>query len=509
MAEASTPSAVLVRYLRTGDPTTEHAKKVWGSIVRARGFTPTFGEWWQCSCDHTHGAPPRIPFVPPDANVALHIFDSVMLAFRQFEADLFKASRLYARHRREQNPNLIFQDIGQFTSKGVDVLAKVKTARITEVRPDEQALVLERAFPLEPDRPVYCNGQTLAVIHHDEDCLWVEDVNCISVGMAVSQPTYLGANDELFDAFVHAWKEMWGRHQNVPSEKWQDILAFPHAHMPRNHFDWPSIDASSLRQCIAHKKATTSAGLDGVTMQDLKALPCAALQNFVSMFHHAEATGDWPTLVVAGRVTCLAKIDEPLTPFDFRPITVLGLLFRCWGTFHSKHALRMLDDLLPAGLFGSRPKCYAGQVWSQLLWTIEFAYASDLPLSGIVADIRKAFNYLPRAVVFEACALLGLPFRVLKAWAGALVLMPRRFQINGELSQPTFSTCGLPEGCAMSCVGMMAIDVLYHLWMRAFFPMCQPISYVDDWQILVPQPGSVRPVFACLDRLVADQVATK
>ena len=62
--------------------------------------------------------------------------------------------------------------------------------------------------------------------------------------------------------------------------------------------------------------------------------------------------------VIAGRVTCLAKQAAPESALDFRPITVLG-----WGTYHAKRAIRALDPLLPTGLFGSRPKCFEGQVY--------------------------------------------------------------------------------------------------------------------------------------------------
>ena len=175
-------------------------------------------------------------------------------------------------------------------------------------------------------------------------------------------------------------------------------------------------------------------------------------------------------------------------------------MYRCWGTFNARHIIQQLDEHLPPGLFGSRPQRFAGQVWSQLLWSIEQAYEQEIHLSGIIADIQKAFNYLPRLVVFECCALVGIPFHVLRAWAGALTIMPRRFQINGALSPPAYSNCGLPEGCALSCVGMMVIDMVYHAWMSHFFPMCQPLSYVDDWQVLMTNPGFLQPALQCLER---------
>jgi hypothetical protein len=129
---------------------------------------------------------------------------------------------------------------------------------------------------------------------------------------------------------------------------------------------------------------------------------------------------------------------------------------------------------------------------------VEFAYETHTPLCGIVADIQKAFNFLPRVVVIESCAILGIPFPVLKGWAGALAIMERRFQLNGSLSPAAPSSCGLPEGCALSCVGMMVVDVLFHEWMTHFFPLCQPLTYVDDWQVLVLDPERLQPVFECL-----------
>ena len=491
-----------IRYVKANDVCSAHAKMVWGSIVRAKGFPPCFADWWLQCAFRTHGSPMSMPFVAPCWQMAERILDTVMLAFRDFESELFKASRLYARHRRENNPNMIFQDLGNHSPKGVDILTRAAVAHVQEIRTEDSSLVLDSPVTFSVDKPVYCNGRALEIVHHEADCTWVADVMDVEVGMPVSQPSHLGTHEDLFDAFVTAWTEMWGRHRNIPEDRWHTILNFARQYVPRQSFNWPPLAADTLRQCILHKKSTTTAGLDGVTIEDLKAMPTAALLNFVDLFHHAEAVGEWPVQVVAGRVSCIAKTEDPQHALDFRPITVLGLLYRCWGTYNSKHAIRLMDASLPEGLFGSRPQCFAGQVWSQLLWTIELAYSADLPLSGIVADIRKAFNYLPRTVVFEACALLGLPFRVLRAWAGALSTMPRRFQIRGAVSPPVHSTCGLPEGCAMSCVGMIAIDVLYHLWMRLYFPLSQPLSYVDDWQLLVPHPAAIQPVFDCLDRLV-------
>ena len=431
--------------------------------------------------------------------MAQSIFESVCLALRQLETELQKSSRLYSRLKRDSNPNAIFHDLRTHSDQGVHVLLQPQPAKVLEVRPDDMSIVLDKPMQFDLDEPIVCNGLPLPVIYAEHDCVWVQSLEGLAVGHAVTQLARIGTDDDLFHAFLNAWKAMWERHAQVPQHRWNTILDFARLHLPRLKFSWPKITVDMLGHCISHKKAATAGGLDGVTLRDLKAMPCSALQNFVAIFEHAELTGLWPTQIVSGRVACIAKTPEPSRALDYRPITVLGLLYRCWGTYHSRQIIQRLDAHLPTGLFGSRPQRFAGQVWSQLLWTIEQAYEQGIQLSGIIADIQKAFNFLPRPVVFECCALVGIPFHVLRAWAGALTIMPRRFQINGALSPPALSNCGLPEGCALSCVGMMVVDMVYHAWMTHFFPLCQPLSYVDDWQVLMMSPDFVKPALQCLE----------
>lgn len=488
-----------VRHISAQSPGTAHAFKLWGSILRAPGFSPGFAEWWK-DCKHrTHGAPNVIPALPPALCLSVPIFESFALAFREFENELHQASRSYARHRRESNPNAIFHDLRSGHSRGVDALIQPLSATVCEVRPDEGMIVLDHPTPFDGSKHVCINGEAFEVIHADHDAIWAESLENVPIGAKVSQLKCRGTDEELFQLFLDAWKQMWGRHQKVPHSRWSVIFQFAKDHLPQHRMSWPPIAVPDLHACISQKNKATSAGLDGVTLSDLRAMPEAALSNFVDMFSHAEQSGEWPQQVIAGRVTCLPKKECPLDALDFRPITVLGLLYRCWGTYHARHAIRAIECILPVGLFGSRPQCYAGQVWSQLLWTIELAYEQGTALSGIMADIQKAFNFLPRLVIMESCAILGFPFDVLKGWTGALSSMPRRFQIHGSLSAPAYSTCGLPEGCALSCVGMMVVDILFHKWMTHFFPLCQPLTYVDDWQVLVTDPSRLQPVYACLE----------
>ena len=161
-----------------------------------------------------------------------------------------------------------------------------------------------------------------------------------------------------------------------------------------------------------------------------------------------------------------------------------------------------MESRLPDCLFGSRPGHYAAQVWARLLWTIEVSFVNQVALSGLIADLQKAFNVIPRLATFEIASHVGIPGKVMLGWAAALSQMSRRFVIQGSLSEGIGSVTGFPEGCALSCKAMLLIDVTFQAWMDAFFPLCQAITYVDDWQLVCCHPGLIEGAKQCLDRFV-------
>lgn len=493
--------------------TTKHASdapspygvKVWGAVLRGKGFKPSFADWWKESQYKTAGAPQVLPCVPPPAALAQEIFDSMAMAVRALESTLISESRSYARQRREVNPCLIFKDLKQPGHDGAALLAKSIRATINHVCAEDCCITFDEPVEWQLSKPVFSGGKQLSIIHADHDCMWLETVDFLEPGMPVVQTLCSGSVPELHDAFVNTWRARWLRHLDVPLARWQAILSFARSHLPKGGFTWAPCGVTELKNAIKNKRATTSCGLDGVSVSDLKHMPVCALHNFCAIFAEAESTGHWPPQMINGRVACLPKIADPKTALDFRPITILGLLYRCWGSYHAKQALRAIDGALPPTLFGSRPGCFASQVWAQLMWSIEHSYAQDIELCGIVADVQKAFNFLARPVVTEILAWVGIPMQVLVGWTGAVQTFTRRFQVRGSLSEPVLSVTGYPEGDALSCLAMVAVDWVFHAWTLHFFPLCQPITYVDDWQLLCCQPAALAQLQAVLQDF-ADQV---
>ena len=153
---------------------------------------------------------------------------------------------------------------------------------------------------LVPGTPIFINGiqQDVTYIHENE--IWLPSVEGIDVGSEVRQSSFCGAANDLFDIFEKEWKARWDRHKDVPPSQWSQICEFARQNLHPIPCTLPVLNAQSLRVEIARKKKRCASGLDGVSLQDLKAMPDTVLTAFCHVFAQAELTGVWPSQLVTG-----------------------------------------------------------------------------------------------------------------------------------------------------------------------------------------------------------------
>ena len=154
-----------------------------------------------------------------------------------------------------------------------------------------------------------------------------------------------------------------------------------------------------------------------------------------------------------------------------------------------------MSDALDPMLLGNRSGKQAADVWRYLLDCVEDSVVSSTAASGLILDLEKAFNTLPRAPTLMAAKLLGLSMPVLRAWAGALSNMARHFHVRGSYSGALMSDCGFPEGCGLSCLAMVAVDQMFHVWVSKSQELAVAVTYVDNWELLLGDPSRVTEVF--------------
>lgn len=153
-----------------------------------------------------------------------------------------------------------------------------------------------------------------------------------------------------------------------------------------------------VRSIAAGKKAKAEIGLDGVSRQDVLHLCSSEMASVTSIFRRAHHSGDWPAQLVQGQVKSLAKKDRPGGVGGFRPITIFSFIYRLWSSIASQHWLWHASTIMDSRLSGNRTGHRASHLWRAVLEEVEEAHGSGYHVGGIVFDLEKAFNTLPRVV---------------------------------------------------------------------------------------------------------------
>ena len=486
-----------VRLTAAPNPTLEHRDhtvSLWQSILRAPGFAPSFAIWWS-NRNLAVGEPAQLPEYPPTVDIASLIFHAVQWETSILESSLQKKHGKKIVSKSGEGMAQVYATVRRDAPQPVEVLLQSIHSQVSAIDHDTCAIELDTPQCFDPHKPIRCGQHVLQPIVVTDDKIWVEHLPEVRPGELVIQEQFKGNLGEIFEAFTIQWKQRWGRHADLLLSHWEGILSFARQHLGAVAVAPPSFSVPQIRATVAHKKAKAAVGLDGVSRQDLLALGPNGMLSIESLLNRAHQDGQWPQQLLQGQITSLAKRSLPAGPEDFRPITVFSIIYRTWSTIISRYWIHHLTTIVDDHLFGNRASYRAAHLWRCILDEIESAHCTQSSVCGLVVDLEKAFNTLPRKITLAFAALAGLDQGSLRAWAGALGMMERRFAVMGSLSLPVSSSCGFAEGCGMSVVAMMLIDQVWHHWVRAQYQLCTPMSFVDNWEIVTTSPEAIEQVF--------------
>ena len=304
-------------------------------------------------------------------------------------------------------------------------------------------------------------------------------------------------------ALIDYWSPIWTREQREEAE---DIANWPRFWAVARGLESPCLetpvdlsDTAAWIHVARKLPVRKSTGVCGWSNHELRALPDAALADLAALFSRAGSAG-FPDWLMMARVAVLGKVQNATRPDQSRPITVLSNLYRLWARVFCQQVIREWSLRFPANILG----CLKGRSAADLAYWIqqvaESAIANQQPCSGFALDLKKAFNFLPRAPVAALLKKLGVPPRHVDFWMQSLQRLQRVFQVNGHLSPPVPSSTGLPEGDALSVVGMLAVAWVFSQVVDDFVVSK---SYVDNWCWSTDLVEGHAPAFAQLLDLVS------
>ena len=466
-----------------------HRQREWRAVLKASGFPSGFPLWWKNLSTKIYPAPEQLPDDVPPVDQLTAIFLTFELEFNQLESALKIEMVRKAKANRLLNPHKIFADVRKPPVSPVMLLDTTVKTEIVQVDQQSNSVVLDKPVPFDSTKPVIVGTESFEIQASNDTQLTIDRITeQIVPGATLRQEKFVGDLQELFQAFGKEWSKRWDRHKDLPPDHWSPILdcfkqIFPSC--PEQKF--PEITLELWRNTLRKKKARAATGPDAWSREDLLRLPDDLTIGLLQLLTSIEQGKPWPVTIITGLVFSLEKVVGASTVNQYRPITVFSLIYRTWSSIRAKQCLRHLLQFVPATCYGNIPQRSTTQVWLGIQSLIEQAALDQQLLSGVMVDIIKCFNHLPRLPIIEVCCHLGIPTGTLRAWGMALCQMQRRFVIRGSAGPALTSTTGCAEGCGLSVVGMLAINILVDFWVNVKLPQTTLWSYVDNLEITTPK----------------------
>ena len=429
-----------------------------------------------------HGVPAVIGSLP-DCAQAQAIFEDFHQNYRRLEA--WHARRrdevLTAKHA--ESSKHLFAALRPTKPPPLDTLTIRKDFEVLATDVEGCQVLLDAAPPCHGTSSFNVEGQLVDLRPMQGPLCKVaaDDIVLMQEGTVVEQEQFVSEPAQVFHEFIKLWQPRWNQHTGLEPAHWARVLNFTRFLRPVASFDFPPICATQWLQAVGRLKKKAARGPDAYARLDLLHMaPCHVAQLLQLLRRIELGQSEWPLQLLQGFVCAIDKLNGKTGADAYRPICLLSVIYRVWGSIRTKQLLRALRHQVPDEMFGFVPHRETADMWILLQAQIEAACSEGRAMVGCITDVVKAFNGLPRAPLLRAAARLGFPTCVLTPWIGFMSHVQRRFVMGEAVSAEVSSTSGFIEGDPLSVTAMSVATILFHHYMYHFEPRIQHASYVDN-----------------------------
>ena len=462
-----------------------YPEQLWSSILSAKGFAPSFIDWWPRRVSRLHGAPQTIEGMPCVAQANI-LYDDFHSNYRKLEAWHLRRRESVLAAKHAESSKLLFASLRPSRPPPLDTLVSQHSFEVLAVDPDSSQVQLDGAPPTSGSSRFSTDGLAVQLVPVEGALCQAqvpEDME-IQAGDVIEQEQFISEPNQVFQEFIKLWQPRWN--QAVSSEHWHRILNFTKFLRPIASFDFPHIGVAQWLGAVRRLKSTAARGPDAYARLDLLNMaPCYVEQLLLLLRAIEDGQQGWPQQLLQGLVFAVDKQNHKCGADAYRPIYLLSVIYRVWASIRTRQLLRALRQHVPDEMFGFIPGRETADMWILLQAQIELRCLTGQPFTGCMADVVKALNGLPRVPLLRAAARLGFPTCVLTPWTAFISRVQRRFLMGEAVSAPVTSTSTFIEGDPLSVTAMTVASVLFHNYMHHFEPRIQHASYVDNLSVTV------------------------
>ena len=216
---------------------------------------------------------------------------------------------------------------------------------------------------------------------------------------------------------------------------------------------------------VVQRKGVTAGSLDGWGWRDLKVLPVSWFDGLARILSMVEDLGVWPDGLLDAYITMIPKTDGDATPLGQRPLSVLPVVYRIWASARMCQLDGWFKSWVPDAVFSAGGGRGSVEAWKTSSLDIEevLTGVADSHVHLFVADVVKSFDTVDGCILDRVLSSLGLPGWFRHAYFEYHAHVRLRFKLASGLGEPWTRDGGIPQGCPLS---MMFIVALYLSWCR-------------------------------------------
>lgn len=478
--------------------------QTWQAIKHAKGFSPDFMTWWAVRPIQHPGVGTQLPDALPNVAFMNHIYEDFKDNYRSLEAWNLRHRAQVLKVAAKEQMRLAFRAVlGEAESKQVDSFTSSGAALLLAVDAATSQVHTDRDLQPSAEARWTLDGIPAQVRRLDV-CLFEVDCDILMTPQQELQFEQItGDTPTMLEQLSAFWRKRWNRDVLPGPADWQRILNFVRAFVPPMPLRLPPITVAQWDQINQRYNSRSASGPDAMDFHDLLCMPLPFKEGLVSLLNAIENGSQWPRQLLQGFGICIPKHNLASEISEFRPIVVLSQVYRSWSAIRARALLSHLSHFAPSGVKGFLPQRETGDIWHHIQMLVEVCLQQQLPISGVISDVKKAFESVPRGPLLQVALQLGLPAHVLNPWQRFLGAVQRRFLLHQQVGEAISSNHGMPEGDGLSVVGMTVIDLCWDFYQRCFAPATMPLSFVDNYEILAARCSDVLHGFGVLEEYMA------
>ena len=467
----------------------QQALHLWKSIQQAKGFHESFVHWM-----YNHGFL-CIPTDLPGSHFVDQLGDTFHKHLRSLESDF----RLFKSKIRQLD---IITDLQHGAALAFREVKNQALPPLDEIRFEIQATVMKVKWPKEGLRKIWLTMDNPFTVGQ-KVCFQNQEsivVGCHKRHIELDNPLKLRSDDykvvcktatadpvQMQDMVKTAWSRYFVRDSyDTDEDNWKEASKFLNLVESCETMTYQPITPDMLSVAIQSTKTKSARGADGFTTLDLRKLPLCVWALLCRIFFHIEKySGEWPNLWTLAKTLCLPKSETTKSPMDIRPITILSKTYRIWAKIRGKQIAQHLAEMVPATI-GGPCKGISSELIAQFTSIeIENALYTDTRIQGMVLDLVKCYNAIPREPLYQILERLGVHSCYINAFSKMLKNMRRSFEINGNTDhKPWKTSTGIVEGCGVAVACMLALGVWCNSVITSCDPQAKTIMFADNWAVI-------------------------